>query len=152
MAIRRFLLTIAFGCLMATSPSSAQTKIANAENKQIDICKCRIFKIPEQSSQHALQILSKNSFIIISKYEIITLFSGNNTGKFPQQNNLTPYLIKGTGFYEDTGNFFASQIDHTLYVTHGSLGHTMPPQHAIPVLIFLETQIDTISANAMMAQ
>jgi len=65
---------------------------------------------------------------------------------------LYPYLVKAQGYFEGTGGFIVTLKARRLSVSHGSLGRVTPPIHEIPVVVFVERQIDAVAISAGIAE
>jgi hypothetical protein len=56
----------------------------------------------------------------------------------PATATLRPFLVRAVAKHEGTGAFFASICKDGLVITHGSLGHSVPPSVRLPVIVFLD--------------
>ena len=65
--------------------------------------------------------------------------------------SLRPYLIRAIAKNEFTGGFWVSVCDDTIFVIHGSLGHSIPPSIRLPI-VFLNSAPDHVYVGWNMAQ
>jgi len=66
--------------------------------------------------------------------------------------DLKPYLVKSKVYFEGTGGYLVTLCGSLLKVSHGSLGHSTPPQKTVVILVFLERDIDSVEVSASIAE
>ncbi|AMP14110.1 hypothetical protein [Collimonas pratensis] len=65
---------------------------------------------------------------------------------------LKPYLIKVPVYFEGTGAFDVRLKGNVLYVFHGSLGHSTPNTHLVPIVVFSERSVTKVKVDAALAE
>lgn len=66
--------------------------------------------------------------------------------------SLHPFLIKAKAYYVDSGVFTATLEGDHLDVHNGSLGSSTPPLQTVPIIIFVERDIMSVSSSAEIAE
>jgi hypothetical protein len=65
---------------------------------------------------------------------------------------LKPYLIAAQVYFDKTGGFNVILETNHVSVSHGSVGHSTPPIRTVPIVVFLERDVDSVSISAHVAE
>lgn len=65
---------------------------------------------------------------------------------------LKPYLIKVPVYFEGTGAFDVRLKGNVLFISHGSLGHSTPNTHLVPIVVFSERSVTDVKVDAALAE
>lgn len=65
---------------------------------------------------------------------------------------LIPYLVKARVYFEGTGAFSVTISENQMTVRHDSLGRSTPPAKVIPIVIFAEHEVASVSVAVGVAQ
>ena len=126
------------------------------DNRKFDT-KAMIAAQAKEANDYALQREqeAKNPFFADSKDWMIQTAKEHRkfaayTVKLPLA--LQPWLVMAEGYFEGTGGFDAHLAGSVLKVHHGSLGSSQPPLRKLPVVIFLEREINAVQLSSSVAK
>jgi hypothetical protein len=70
----------------------------------------------------------------------------------PNMPGTEPYLIRSVYFYKESGSYYVATLDGNLWVSHASLGHTLPPMTRRVLVIQLKQKPEEVYVTASMAE
>ena len=96
----------------------------------------------------AISILRSGAIYPLSGVEMAALTGG----QVVVPPNAHPYLVRAVAKNENSGAFEARVCGQTLWISHGSLGHVVPPSARTPLVVFLDEAPTNLFVSWSMAQ
>jgi hypothetical protein len=108
----------------------------------------RLVPVAAPQRPTAISILRSAAIYPLSGVETAALTGGQAV--VPPETH--PYLVRAVAKNENSGAFEARVCGQTLWISHGSLGHVVPPSTRTPLVVFLGDPPTSLFVSWSMAQ